>query len=703
MDARRMTVWIGLIVVLVGVGVLAYFNVRDRAQDPAVTTAATQSEEATPSEPDGEVAATPSDDAAAAGVVDGTSDDADPVVAAADVDATEPDAPAVAPPELVTSLEDQERDIEIAEGASPDPAAGPEETAEAATEVAPSESPDIAAQADDAAVTPDVADETDVAALPEADEPSVAAEPVEDTAETAMVSPDPEPAPPKADEPTGDAPAEAEALATDGAPVEGSPAPLVPSFDIVRVEPTGDAVIAGQAEPGAMVELMRGDEPIATAEANERGEWALALLEPLPPGSHDLSVRTTSPDESTVALSDQRIAVMVPESADEEPLVVLASPDAPSTIVQLPDVAPEAPAPEETVVAAAPVAAAPADGEPTAVASEADAIEPEVMPAPETETAEAAPPADEATGVADEAEVALAEAPPSTPSGSGTPDGATPEVETAEPAPEGEGEGEGAAASDSGQPPKPDAVTAEQDVAAADPVGEQPAEPEAMSPEGDVAADEPATEPPAEPDEPTAEVAAVEPAPEPEPEPVVVPEVVVTAVEAETTGALFIAGTAATDQSVRVYMDDKLLGEAKPSPSGTWLLQADRDLPAGTYTVRADQVEAASGNVLARAEVPFERDVEVAVLTPVGDTSGDTGATATGSLGELQTVIIKRRDNLWRISRRIYGQGIRWSTIYDANKDQIRNPRWIFPGQVFLLPKGNTAWEEDEPADDTPG
>ncbi len=142
-------------------------------------------------------------------------------------------------------------------------------------------------------------------------------------------------------------------------------------------------------------------------------------------------------------------------------------------------------------------------------------------------------------------------------------------------------------------------------------------------------------------------------------------------------------------------MDDKLLGEAKPSPSGTWLLMVQRDLPAGAYTVRADQVEGASGNVLARAEVPFEREVEVATLKPVGEAGGAAGASVSGSVGDPQTIIIKRRDNLWRISRELYGKGIRWSTIYQANKDQIRSPHWIYPGQVFVLPEGNAAWQDD--------
>ena len=47
---------------------------------------------------------------------------------------------------------------------------------------------------------------------------------------------------------------------------------------------------------------------------------------------------------------------------------------------------------------------------------------------------------------------------------------------------------------------------------------------------------------------------------------------------------------------------------------------------------------------------------------------------------------IERGDNLWRIARRIYGRGIRYTVIYEANRSQIRNPNLIYPGQVFTIP-----------------
>ena len=63
---------------------------------------------------------------------------------------------------------------------------------------------------------------------------------------------------------------------------------------------------------------------------------------------------------------------------------------------------------------------------------------------------------------------------------------------------------------------------------------------------------------------------------------------------------------------------------------------------------------------------------------PVGDP--DSGRFAFGK------AIIRHGDNLWTIAERAYGSGLRYTTIYQANDDQIRNPRLIYPGQVFDLP-----------------
>jgi nucleoid-associated protein YgaU len=171
------------------------------------------------------------------------------------------------------------------------------------------------------------------------------------------------------------------------------------------------------------------------------------------------------------------------------------------------------------------------------------------------------------------------------------------------------------------------------------------------------------------------------------------PEVTVATVEIDTAGNVYVAGTATPDGAVRVYLDDKPIGDATAASAGTWLVQTTRDLPAGNYTVRADQLDS-SGAVLARSEVPFQREVEVADLKPAATAgAGQAGAAITGQMA-METVVIKRGDNLWRIARGTWGKGIRWSTIYQANNDQIRNPHWIYPGQIFIMPKGNTTWTD---------
>lgn len=75
---------------------------------------------------------------------------------------------------------------------------------------------------------------------------------------------------------------------------------------------------------------------------------------------------------------------------------------------------------------------------------------------------------------------------------------------------------------------------------------------------------------------------------------------------------------------------------------------------------------------------PPQDDVPTLRAVPVGDP--DAMRFASGK------AIIRRGDNLWSIARRVYGTGLKFTTIYRANKDQIRSPHRIYPGQVFDLP-----------------
>ncbi len=74
-------------------------------------------------------------------------------------------------------------------------------------------------------------------------------------------------------------------------------------------------------------------------------------------------------------------------------------------------------------------------------------------------------------------------------------------------------------------------------------------------------------------------------------------------------------------------------------------------------------------------------DQSIPTLTarPVGDPRDNRFASG--------NAIIRRGDNLWTIARRVYGSGLRYTAIYDANQSQIRDPALIYPGQVFDLPE----------------
>lgn len=174
--------------------------------------------------------------------------------------------------------------------------------------------------------------------------------------------------------------------------------------------------------------------------------------------------------------------------------------------------------------------------------------------------------------------------------------------------------------------------------------------------------------------------------------------VAVEAVEIEG-NKIFIAGTSEPGSTVKLYANDDPLGTTKTAPNGRFLLQTVQELAVGDYIIRAEMMGRDGMTIIARAAVPFKREAGERVAAIADATPGDsaTGAVPQGTDPAAQnseaplknvdgSVIIRRGDNLWRISRRTYGAGVRYTTIYLANKEQIRNPNKIFPGQVFTLP-----------------
>ncbi len=433
--------------------------------------------------------------------------------------------------------------------------------------------PDTSVIARVAAMLPEPPASMRAAIEPQAPAPAPAPAPGAPTASTAPTAPQPqqptaplaqagEPAPPPGNKP-------AAALLTPA-----------PRFDVVRVEPKGDTLVAGTGAPHAKVALLASGKVVAEATTDAAGQFVI-LPPPLPPGAYDLTLRQTqagapgAPAQS--AVSKQSVAVAVPAGGDKDHLVVaLAEPGRPTKLLSTPTDTPRAPAPESRPGAA------------------------------------------------------------------------------------------------------------------------KPAAPQTLG---------------------------------------------IRSVELENGSGFYATGTAKPGTPVHVYLNETHLADVVAGADGAWSVTIRKGLAGGRYRVRAD---AGGATVSARAEVSFDvpttmseaatavspadsrapglaslgtprpeadaaqarASADRARQTPTGGTlqtatlapalplqrvataaSGDAAPDAARAvIEEIQTQQVLGGDNLWRISRERLGFGRRFTQIYAANATQIRDPKLIYPGQVFVLP-----------------
>ncbi len=134
-----------------------------------------------------------------------------------------------------------------------------------------------------------------------------------------------------------------------------------------------------------------------------------------------------------------------------------------------------------------------------------------------------------------------------------------------------------------------------------------------------------------------------------------------------TQGSVSLAGRAPPGTELRIYLDNHLLGDVRADASGHWSLALDRQVAPGMHQVRLDRISPA-GKVLARLAVPFDR-----AALPVAP-------------GASEITVVQPGQCLWLIAQHVYGNGLRFTLIFQANRSQIRNPNLIYPGQVFTLP-----------------
>ena len=145
-------------------------------------------------------------------------------------------------------------------------------------------------------------------------------------------------------------------------------------------------------------------------------------------------------------------------------------------------------------------------------------------------------------------------------------------------------------------------------------------------------------------------------------------------------GEVLIAGRAAGEGFVTVYLDNQPITTSRIVAGGTWRTDLP-DVDTGIYTLRIDEVDTA-GEVVSRIETPFKREEQevVAQALAIDIAKPDFRVAMT---------TVQPGMTLWAIARDQFGSGVMYVEVFEANRDRIRDPDLIYPGQVFRLPEVN--------------
>ncbi|MGO4354082.1 LysM peptidoglycan-binding domain-containing protein [Rhizobium sp. RAF36] len=487
-----------------------------------------------------------------------------------------------------------------------------------------------------------------------------------------------------AQQPAADAnaPATAAPAATD----QANAGPKVPAFDVLRVEPDGSTVIAGSAEPNGKLEVVDGDKVVTTTDVGPSGDFAAVLDNPLGPGDHQLVLKVTGKD-GKVQTSEEVATVSVPkDGSGAELLAMVSKPGEASRIIT-------APKAEQQTAAATPAAngATPA------------------LPAASTDIANTAPavPATPAEVMVNAVEI----------EGNkifvaGTAKANANVLAYADDKLIGKAKagGDGHFVIDGAM-----------DLA----VGDHKIRVDVVDGSGKVLVRAAVNFNRPEGDQVTVAAQTTAPATgaattAPSMVPLEEGELTKLRMDAGKAFALLkglfadakvpgaeqlAAARSATEFALRSISEFRPSVDAgapfketaaKASQSAASALSTLQALPRDAKSVGA-ALEKLSAMIDTLTTVPAApaAPAPATAAAPVPATnevaSGNSSEPKTIEQAPLttsnNTVIIRRGDTLWQISRRVYGAGVRYTTIYMANEDEIKNPDRILPGQIFGVPK----------------
>ena len=601
-----------------------------------------------------------------------------------------------APPAEVSAPAGSETMVPTEADPTPDPVPTEDVAADQAEPVQPDTGTDTATVADateptapgsETAVAPETPEaappttEADTADTVEPEEPVAPAVESEPATEVAALEPDPVP----------DTEAGADETTTTEAAPDAPDAPMPPTFDMVRIDLDGAAVVAGRAAPGARVSVLVDGQMVAEGDADRSGNFVTLFSLPQVETTRVMTLEAGSAD-GTRTMAEQSVIIQpatpaAPPTSSEEIATLAPEPAVPAT--RAPPPQPEADTAATTPPTAVPDSDASSDAADDTAPSVA-ASDTQVAPPLPVDADTSAPAVTDAPAVAEDAPAVAEDAP----APAVTEQTAAPVVAEGAPTP---------GVADDAATPNISEDTPPADVVAA-------AEPEiapAPAPAGDAVAAAPNTVPTATP----------EPSTEPAPEQVAVAEpaaprlllagpqgirviqdnlpsaqLTIDAISYDETGEVALSGRGLSESTLRIYLDNAPIRTAVIRDDGQWRAPLP-PIESGVYTLRIDAV-ALDGSVTTRLETPFKREAPEILAAAEAKTQA---AAAQGVV--LSAVTIQPGNTLWGIADRRYGDGFSYVKIFEANREFIRDPDLIYPGQIFTLPEDDPLPEANPAAE----
>ena len=143
-------------------------------------------------------------------------------------------------------------------------------------------------------------------------------------------------------------------------------------------------------------------------------------------------------------------------------------------------------------------------------------------------------------------------------------------------------------------------------------------------------------------------------------------------------GNVTVGGRSSPSGLVRFYVNNEAISAAKTNKEGYWETDLS-DIVPGTYTLRIDQLSL-KGDVVSRLESPFKREDREKLAKLIAPST---------SPARINIVTVQPGNTLWAIARKRYGDGLLYVRVFEANRDKIKDPDLIYPGQLFDLPDLN--------------